>query len=71
MKIRPATPDDFPALAGTHTSSWRDAYRGVFPDAYLRNRVRDDLADQWRDTRIGPVTLCWWPKAGLSGRTTA
>jgi hypothetical protein len=51
MKIRPATPDDFPL-----TSSRRDAYGSVFPDEYLRNRVRDDLADQWR----GHATAFLW-----------
>ena len=37
--------------------SWQDAYRGLFPDDYLRNRVRDDLADLWRETRIEPRDL--------------
>jgi ribosomal protein S18 acetylase RimI-like enzyme len=35
MKIRRATPDDAQALARIHIDSWRSAYRGLVPDAYL------------------------------------
>jgi hypothetical protein len=37
-------------------SSRRDVYGSVFPDEYPRNRVRDDLADQWR----GHATAFLW-----------
>lgn len=57
MEIRPAVPGDLPILAEIHTLSWQDAYRGLLPDDNLRNRVRDDLADLWRETRIEPRDL--------------
>ncbi len=37
MNIRPATADDANALARVHVDSWRSAYRGLVPDAYLEN----------------------------------
>lgn len=33
--IRPATPDDVPAIAEVNVASWRAAYRGQVPDAVL------------------------------------
>jgi RimJ/RimL family protein N-acetyltransferase len=33
--IRRAVPDDAEALAKVHVDSWRKAYRGLVPDAYL------------------------------------
>lgn len=35
MRIRPATPDDAPAIAAVHVASWQGAYRGAFPDEVL------------------------------------
>ncbi len=35
MNIRPATPDDAPALAKVHIDAWRAAYRGLVPDEHL------------------------------------
>lgn len=48
--IRPATPNDVAAIARIHVESWRSAYAGIVPDAYL---VRMDAARQrrmWRST---------------------
>lgn len=52
MNIRPATASDRPAIASVHATSWREAYRGILPTAYLENDVGDDLAKQWRDRAV-------------------
>lgn len=35
MLVRPAEPDDIPALAHVHVQGWRETYRGLFPDHLL------------------------------------
>ncbi|MEU6929538.1 hypothetical protein AB0A05_10295 [Streptomyces sp. NPDC046374] len=35
MPIREAAPSDAAAVAAVHIRSWRAAYRGLVPDAYL------------------------------------
>jgi ribosomal protein S18 acetylase RimI-like enzyme len=35
MKIRPATEQDIPIIAGVHVASWLSSYRGIVPDSYL------------------------------------
>ena len=48
--IRPATPRDADVIARIHVETWRAAYAGIIPDAYL---VSMDLARQrrsWRQT---------------------
>lgn len=37
--IRPARPADGAALKKVHVETWRDAYPGILPDAYLVQRV--------------------------------
>jgi ribosomal protein S18 acetylase RimI-like enzyme len=41
MDVRPARPDDAPALGALHVRAWQWAYRGLLPDEYL-----DGLAEQ-------------------------
>lgn len=35
IQIRRARPDDAAAIGAVHVASWRDAYAGILPDAYL------------------------------------
>ena len=35
LVIRPATPDDAPAIARIHIRGWQQAYRGQLPDSFL------------------------------------
>ena len=41
MSVRPATPEDAPAIAALHVQSWRETYPGLLPEAYLA-RMTDD-----------------------------
>ena len=54
MQIRCASPLDFADIARLHAASWKDAYQGMLPEAYLRDQVDDDLLGHWRRQEIGP-----------------
>jgi GNAT superfamily N-acetyltransferase len=48
MRVRRATPQDADAIAATHVASWRSAYRGLIPDAYLDALSDAEEAVRWR-----------------------
>ena len=48
-EIREATLSDFPAIAAIQTACWREAYRGLVPDAYLDSVGEGDRERRWRD----------------------
>ena len=50
VHIRVATAADVPAIAAVYLASWRCAYRGIIPDAYL-----DALTVEGRTRQIGNV----------------
>lgn len=43
-----AVAGDAPALAEVHVESWQHAYKGVFPDEFLRSLDRDRREEWWR-----------------------
>lgn len=47
--IRPARPDDAPAIAAVHVASWREAYRDVVSPEYLGSLSEEDSAATWLD----------------------
>jgi len=47
MNIRQATPEDALAIGTVDVASWRAAYRGLMPDAYLDALSVDDTAARW------------------------
>ena len=49
VRIRRATSEDARAVAEVHVGSWRHAYRGMLPDAYLDRLSIDDREAMWRD----------------------
>jgi ribosomal protein S18 acetylase RimI-like enzyme len=46
--IRAARKVDLPAIAGIHMASWRDAYKGLVPEAALLRRSLADCLAGWR-----------------------
>ena len=50
--IVPANPEDAPAIAALHSESWRSAYRGLVPDAFLDGPVIDERLRYWT-SRMG------------------
>jgi GNAT superfamily N-acetyltransferase len=49
LRIRRATPEDARSVAEVHVGSWRHAYRGLLPDAYLDRLSVDDREATWRE----------------------
>jgi ribosomal protein S18 acetylase RimI-like enzyme len=47
MTIGPATPGDLPGIRNLHLSNWREAYRGLVPDAALEGEAARYLAKRW------------------------
>ncbi len=48
MQVRHAVPEDAPAIATVDVASWRAAYEGVMPAAYLAGLNVGQKADGWR-----------------------
>jgi ribosomal protein S18 acetylase RimI-like enzyme len=48
LALRLAAPDDWRAVAGIHAASWRSAYRGIYPDAYLDGEAAEERRAYWR-----------------------
>jgi GNAT superfamily N-acetyltransferase len=49
VRIREATPEDARAIAEVHVASWRWAYDGMIPDAFLRELSVDDRERLWSE----------------------
>ena len=47
LAIRAANPDDASAIAAFHTAVWREAYRGLVPDAYLDRVAEPERTVRW------------------------
>jgi ribosomal protein S18 acetylase RimI-like enzyme len=67
MTTRRALPADLPAIRGLHLANWREAYRGLVPDAALAGAAEGYLSARWRPEALdrdsvvvaddGPVLL--------------
>ncbi len=53
--LRPARPGDAPAIARVHVETWRAAYAGIVPDAYLVAMTERKQALQWNNAIRGAV----------------
>lgn len=73
--ILPAGPADAEALAAVHVRSWREAYRGLLPDAYLARMSEADFTRRFRHALTYPreheVTLAAAAPDGLFGYVQA
>ena len=60
MTIRPASPEDAPAIAHIHVASWQATYPGLVPKRYLDSLDPDEFAARWRDRLLNDtgVTIC-------------
>lgn len=47
VHVRPAGPDDAPAVALIHHRGWTESYRGLVPDAYLDSLSYDAALARW------------------------
>jgi GNAT superfamily N-acetyltransferase len=61
--VRPARPDDAPAIADAHVRGWQQAYRGLVPDAVLDRLDVERRAAAWHERLSAP------PAPGETDRT--
>jgi GNAT superfamily N-acetyltransferase len=54
--VRPARPEDAPAIARVQATTWRTAYRAVLPAAVLDDWDDDAVAASWRSAITAPPT---------------
>ncbi len=54
--IRPARPDDAPAIAAVHLQSWREAYRDVVSAEYLDSVSEPERTAFWLDALSSPAS---------------
>jgi GNAT superfamily N-acetyltransferase len=52
--VVPARVEDAERIAHLHAASWRSAYRGLYPDAFLDGPVFDDGARAWHARMRAP-----------------
>ncbi len=57
--IRPAGVKDAAAVAAIHCDSWRSAYRGILPDDYLENEVKEERLRYWTAALAAPQPGCF------------
>ncbi|MBV8301697.1 MAG: GNAT family N-acetyltransferase, partial [Candidatus Dormibacteraeota bacterium] len=53
--IRSATAGDVHAIAALHLASWRTAYRGIVPDAFLNGVTIDSRIERWTRAVTAPA----------------
>ena len=46
--VRTAVPNDAPAIARVHVSSWRSTYSGLLPEEFLASLSETGYAERWR-----------------------
>lgn len=54
MKIRSATKRDLPDIASLHIRSWRSAYAGILPSAFLGEPLEREFNRYWHDVELRP-----------------
>lgn len=48
VSVRPATPDDAPAVAGVQAEAWRQTFAGTLPPAVLDQLRGAEAVEQWQ-----------------------
>lgn len=59
VAVRPATVADARGIARVHVDTWRSAYTGIVPEAYLAALSYDLRAARWRSMLSSPPTSEW------------
>ena len=54
MRIKAATSADLPNIAALHIRSWRDAYAGILPAAFLGEPLERAFTRYWHQADIQP-----------------
>jgi ribosomal protein S18 acetylase RimI-like enzyme len=54
MQYKIANMNDLESLAKLHAESWRESYRGIFPDNFLDNDVWEERRSSWKSRLTYP-----------------
>lgn len=65
--LRRAVPDDAPAIADVHVRSWRQAYRGIVPDAVLDGLSVERRTAFWRESLAQGAPEVWVAEDAAEG----
>jgi hypothetical protein len=57
MQYRIANMDDLEGIAQLHAESWRNSYRGIFPDDFLDHDVWDERQNAWASRLSSPKKI--------------
>lgn len=49
LSLRPATVEDYKAIAMLHAANWQHTYRGILSDHYLDNEVIEERIKFWKE----------------------
>ena len=72
VTFRRATLADSPRIASLHIDSWRDAYRGILPAAYLAGPIVDERVTHWQSRLSSPsANRCYVLLAEAEGTPVA
>lgn len=55
IHLKPATPQDYKAIAELHTTNWQQNYRGILSDDYLDNKAAEERSEVWYNRLYSPV----------------
>lgn len=55
IKLRPAQPADYPAIAALHADSWRRTYRGIYSDTFLDHDLDRNRSALWQGRLSAPA----------------
>ena len=55
IHYRPATPNDWEAIAQLHTKSWQISYRGILSDQYLDHDIIEERRKVWKERYENPA----------------
>ncbi len=55
MDFRAASPEDYRRIAELHAESWRSAYRGILPDAWLDDGVQQNRLARWTSRMLPSI----------------
>ena len=67
--VRIARPEDVESIAALHTESWRSAYRGLVPQAFLDGPLGEERLHAWRERFASPQPERRHVLTAISGTT--
>lgn len=68
IRVRPASPEDAPAIARVHVRTWQSAYRGLLAEDFLESLSEEARAQRWREILLQADPYAFTMVAEQDGR---